>query len=378
MSQPVAATEAAPLLDYTLAFDPDPIQAGRPCTLRVTARAGNTPVYVRKTVLTLPIGTGATTLTASPSGIRRLAVTGGDHPHQGEGWRIAAPSGGSFTATPTLARGWLLAVTPLTFGLADIAVNTAPGTAELQIAEDSSLDGSSWQTRTTRLALPKFPANFFFADFRPDTMLVPNGGHAVLSWNGSPAVYTMTWQSHSGGRGGSAVVSDQNPWTSPALHDTTVFRLAASMLGGTAERVLTALVSVARPHLLVHDLTALDTVQMMGTSQPIEVGLGTTHSFTAPTDGILLGRVSANAGGRATGIKVTARAPGTVEYVNDFASDNSDTTKLPAETPFHLPIRRGAQVTAVCRHLDPPSVPESPEPYFSLVWIPDGDAIRTN
>ncbi|GAU67194.1 hypothetical protein SSP35_04_02770 [Streptomyces sp. NBRC 110611] len=38
--------------------------------------------------------------------------------------------------------------------------------------------------------------------------------------------------------------------------------------GGTAERVLTTLVSVAQPHLDVHDLTARETVRLMGNQPP--------------------------------------------------------------------------------------------------------------
>ncbi|MFF5213005.1 hypothetical protein [Streptosporangium sp. NPDC000396] len=382
-SQVIVPASAAgdTLLAYQLAIDPDPIQAGRTCGLRLTARGGDAPAYCRKIVISMPTGTGSGHLTNTPTGITIMPVRGGDHPDQGDGWsveRTSATGRVDFTATPSSAAGWLPGVTPLTLGLDDIAVNGAVGVAALQVSEESSLDGVTWQTRTTRLSLPKFPEDFVFKDFRPDHVLVLNGGHAVLSWRGSPATYTLTWGGESGGMGGSADVSGVDTWTSPPLHDTTAFRLAATLPGGTAERVLTTLVTVARPHLTVNDLSAKGSIRLMGANQPIEpLGLGSTHTFVADTDGTLIGRLAAVAGGSPAVIDVTVTAEdGSIEYKVSFASDNGDTGRLPTETPFHLPVRHGTTVTATCGYLQPPATPEPLDPFFALTWVPDGNAIR--
>ncbi|GAA0851385.1 hypothetical protein ACFQVD_00115 [Streptosporangium amethystogenes subsp. fukuiense] len=367
------------LLSYDLALDPDPPQTGRPCLLRLTVRAA-APAFCRKITLSLPTGTGAAHFTNAPAAITPRPVQGGEDADQGGGWRLTradAADAVTFTALPTRPRGWLLGVTPLTLELAGVTANTTPGTATLRIEEETSSDGLTWQTQTMELPLPKFPDGFFFGDLRPELLMVPNGGHAELTWRGSPAVYTLTWAGEHGGSGGQADVSDVTTWLSPPLHDTTAFRLAARLPGSTAERVLTTLVTVALPHLRTHDLTATGKVRLIGAGHSIEIGRERPHTFQSDTDGLLIGRVQAVAGATPAQMEVTALADGGgQEYRAVFTSDNADPSKIPAETPFDVPVRRGTAITITCRYTRPPDGPEPIEPFFSLLWLPYGSTNR--
>ncbi|MET7300424.1 hypothetical protein [Embleya sp. NPDC005575] len=355
------ASEA--LLAYTLTTDPDPIETGRPATLRLVARGGDTPAYCRRITLGVPTGTGAGALTDNPAAISPAPVQGGGHQDQGGGWTIAraTPAGrADFTATPTAARGWLAGVTPLTLELGTIAVNGALGGTALTVIEETSANGTDWATRTIELAVPKFPADFVFRHFAPDEIHVPNGDPVRLTWQGSPATYTMRW-----GRQGECDVSDAKEWVSPSLYDTTTFRLAATLPGSTAERVLTTTVTVFRPHLRVRDLSARRNVHMIGADQRLDPPQPDRPlRLRAGTDGILVGHVKAKAGAAPAAISVTTAAGTTVEYAQTFTSDNQDTSRVPAETPFHVPIRRGATVdiTAVGTDADD----------FGLTWLPLG------
>lgn len=349
---------AEPLLAYALTTDPDPIRVGAPATLRLVARGGMAPAYCRRISLGIPTGTGAGALTADPASIVTPPVQGGGHQDQGGGWTIArsTPSGSAvFTATPNAARGWLAGVTPLTLELGAVAVNAALGGTVLTVTEETSADGTNWVARTAELGVPKFPADFAFRYFAPSAIHVANGSCVRLTWQGSPAVYTMRW-----GLRGECDVSAVKEWDSPPLHDTTTFRLAATLPGGTAERVLTTTVTVFRPHLRVRDLAARRHVRMIGADQRLAPPRsGPALRLRAETDGILVGHVRAKAGAAPATIRV-----GTAEYAQIFTSDNRDTSRVPAETPFHVPIRRGALVEI--------GASGGADDDFGLTWLPMG------
>ncbi|MEV4442347.1 hypothetical protein AB0K09_25725 [Streptomyces sp. NPDC049577] len=352
------------LLSYALETDPDPFQAGGTATLRLTVRGGTRPAHCRQIVLALPTGAGPGELTAAPGSLT-VAVTGGESEEQGGGWTATAttpPGEAVFTLTPARGRGWLAGVTPLTVTLGQIRVNTATGTARLRITEETSADGTVWEPRGTDLALAKFPDGFVFGDLRPDRIHVKNGECVTLTWRGSPATYTMDWGRRP------VEVTTEGTWTSPPLHDTTVFRLAARLPGSTAERVLTTLVTVARPHLRVADLEAAGQVRMLGTGQRLGAPVpGTPVRYTAPTDGLLLGHVRARTGRPPATLRITVMADGTAVYGQQFASDNQDTSRLPSETPFHLPVGRGHTVVVTAAGAE--------DDDFGLTWMPYGTGL---
>ncbi|UKY48517.1 hypothetical protein [Streptomyces inhibens] len=351
-----------PLLAYTLTTTPDPIRIGAPATLRLVARGGAAPAYCRRITLGVPTGTGAGALTDNPAAITTAPVQGGGHQDQGGGWTIARstpPGRADFTAIPTAGRGWLAGVTPLTLELGAIAVNAALGGTALTVTEETSADGTDWATRTTELPVPKFSADFVFRYFAPDEIHVPNGDSVRLTWQGSPATYTMRW-----GRRGECDVGDTREWTSPPLHDTTTFRLTATQPGSTAERVLTTTVTVFRPHLRVRDLSARRNVRMIGADQRLDPPPPDRPlRLRAGTDGILVGHVKAKAGAAPAAISVTAGGT-TAEYAQTFTSDNRDTSRVPAETPFHVPVRRGATLDITTEG--------TADDDFGLTWLPLG------
>ncbi|MGC0419534.1 hypothetical protein [Embleya sp. AB8] len=354
---------AEPLLAYSLTTDPDPPRIGASATLRLVVRGGARPAYCRRITLSVPTGTGAAALTNNPAAIRDAPVQGGNHQDQGGGWTIArsTPSGrAEFTATPRAARGWLPGVTPLTLELGDIAVNAAIGGATLTVTEESSADGTTWATRSTSLPVPKFAAGFVFRGFAPDRIHVDNGESVRLTWEGSTASYVMRW-----GHLGVDDVSNVKEWVSPPLHDTTTFRLAAFVPGSGAEKVLTTTVTVFRPHLFVGDLRARRNVRLIGADQRLNpVPGGAALRLRAPTDGTLVGHVKAKVGAAPATVRVAAD-----EYVQVFTSDNRDASRVPAETPFHVPIRRGATVAI--------SATGTAADDFGLTWLPKGTGLLT-
>ncbi|MGK5631696.1 hypothetical protein [Streptomyces sp. URMC 123] len=360
MSGPLVPGDGT-LLSYALKTDPDPVQVGGTATLRLTVRGGPRPAHCRRIVLALPTGAGADELITAPGSLTAV-VTGGEAEEQGGGWTATAttpPGEAVFTLTPARGRGWLAGVTPLTVTLGQIRVNTATGTPRLRITEETSADGTAWETRGSELALAKFPEGFVFRDLRPDRVHVKNGETVTLTWDGSPATYTMDW-----GRGPAQVTTD-GTWTSPPLHDTTAFRLAARLPNSTAERVLTTLVTVARPHLRVTDLQSAGRVRMLGASLPVDAPApGTSARYTATTDGLLLGHVKARTGQAPASLRITVLADGATVYGQQFVSDNRDASRLPSETPFHLPVAHGRTVVVTAQGAEGDD--------FGLTWMPYG------
>jgi hypothetical protein len=352
------------LLSYALETDPDPFQVGGTATLRLTVRGGTRPAHCRQIALALPTGTGPGELITAPGSLT-AAVTGGEDEEQGGGWTAAAttpPGEAVFTLTPERGRGWLAGVTPLTVTLGRIQVNAAAGTARLRITEETSSDGTTWETHATDLGLAKFPEGFVFRDLRPDRLHVKNGESVTLTWRGSPATYTVDWGRRP------VEVTTEGTWTSPPLHKTTVFRLAARLPGSTAERVLTTLVTVARPHLRVTDLQAGGQVGMLGASHPLDAPVpGTPARYTATTDGLLLGHVRAHTGRPPASLRVTVLADGTAVYGQQFVSDNQDNSRLPSETPFHLPVAHGCTVVVTAQGAE--------DDDFGLTWMPYGSGL---
>ncbi|MEV5379394.1 hypothetical protein AB0L26_26000 [Streptomyces nondiastaticus] len=353
-----------PLLSYTLETDPDPFPVGGTATLRLTVRGGARPAYCRRIVVAVPTGAGAGELTTAPGSLVP-AVTGGEAADQGGGWHCAAttpPGEAVFTLTPRDGRGWLLGATPLTFTLGQIRVNAATGTSRLRVGEETSADGTEWANPEADLPLPKFPEGFVLRDFRAERPHVDNGDRVTLTWEGSPATYTMDW-----GRGPVEITED-GTWTSPPLHDTTVFRLAATLPGSTAERVLTTMVTVGRPHLRVTDLRAGGRVRKLGAGRRLAAPApGTPARYTAPTDGVLLGHVRARNGGDPASLRVMVLAEGAPVYGQQFVSDNQDRNRLPSETPFHLPVSQGCTVVVSAQGAEGDD--------FGLTWMPYGNGL---
>ncbi|MFF2924284.1 hypothetical protein ACFVTP_18060 [Streptomyces celluloflavus] len=243
------------LLGYAIEPDPEPLTVstakdpviGR---LDITLGPGNSgSAYCKSVTVRIPIGAGATALTENGAQLTS-AVVGAS------GW----------TARPGFADGtWQvfefvperppvqITERAVTLVVSQIEVNETVGEAGIEITEETSPTKESFTPKTTVASVMKFPAEFVFRNFRPTKVMVANGEHAVLRWDGSTdAAYTMFWA-----RNSSQDVSSVREWTTPEpLTTPTGFMLQATVTAGgqTLTHTLTTAVMVERPDLEIGHL----------------------------------------------------------------------------------------------------------------------------
>lgn len=213
----VTATDA-PLLTYALLPFPNPLAASGPAQLTlVVSNSTGQFVTVGTVALTLPVGTTAKTLTASPNGIGAYVP---------DTW-TATQNGGIFTLTPKTGEAAKIGPNGLSFVFSGITVNDEPGTCSIAITEQASAPGKPETTRTSAIPVAKFPATFALSDLTVTPPSVTSGGSAVLLWHGSPATYTLSYDPD--GNGSTPhVVGPSGPYTAPNLTaPVVVFTLTA-------------------------------------------------------------------------------------------------------------------------------------------------------
>ncbi|WP_049651025.1 hypothetical protein [Kitasatospora sp. MY 5-36] len=362
MSTYLASADA--LLSYVVEPEPDPLTvstdkdpvSGR---LDITVTRGEAgPAYCEKLTVRIRIGAGAEALTEKRSEIVS-SVLGGSDPGEG----------GSWTARPGFADGdWqVFEFTParppqftdwrLTLVVSQIEVNKTPGNADIQIIEKTSPTSSGYTDKTTPSTVAKFPAEFVFRNFRPEKVMVDNGEHATLKWDGSDAEYTMFWDRNS------RDVSSDRTWTTPdPLVAPTGFMLQAKVTtgGDTLIHTLTTVVMVEKPDLEVGNLNvygeaathgALATHGVLAVNGELELqGISSVfghHKYqlmahvqemeaVVPTDGILSIRTMGTTGGNANVslfVKYWPNVPG-----------DSRTFAVPNPTPVTLPLTKGSTI----------------------------------
>jgi hypothetical protein len=208
----------APLLTYALLPFPNPLLASGPAQLTLVVSNGTTQfITVASIAVTLPVGTTAKNLTASPTGIGTTVPSG---------WNASA-AGGVFTLTPATPEVAKVGPNGLSFIFTGIAVNDEPGTCTIGITEDASSPSKPRASRTSGIPVAKFPATFALSELSATPLSVVSGGSAVVLWNGSPATYVLSYDPDGNGTV-PHVVGPNGPYTAPNLTaPVVVFTLTA-------------------------------------------------------------------------------------------------------------------------------------------------------
>ncbi|MEY9930523.1 hypothetical protein ABH926_005170 [Catenulispora sp. GP43] len=278
---------ASSLLSFDVEPDPDPLTvstAAQPVIGRLDITVGvgaSGPVFCRKVTVRIRIGAGDSALTEN-RGQLTSGVIGAT------GWTARSGYADGDWQVFEFATDRPVNVTgrAVTLVISQIEVNKATGNADLKIIEESSPTNGSFTEKTTDDVVAKFPAEFFFRNFRPTSVMVGNSEPAELKWDGSAgAEYTMFW-----GRNRSEVVSGVREWETPeGLTEPTGFMLQAKVTvsGVTLTHTLTTVVMVERPDLEIGNLSVLGQVGLLKSRMLLPGELEAGINVIAPTDGIL-------------------------------------------------------------------------------------------
>lgn len=185
---------------WALQTSPDPLQA---CAAGATLTVIGTPAPGGWITVTLPIGTGASDLTAHPETLTATAPPGWEVDGRGGAWRFLS----------TRDAG------PAVFMFAGIQVNDQPGVCDVRVG-------------SLALPLAKFPPGFALSPLVATPLRVPSGGAAVLAWSGSPAEYELRRVSVQGE--GRQAVANAGSLLARGLqgHPGVFFTLVATLPGG--------------------------------------------------------------------------------------------------------------------------------------------------
>jgi hypothetical protein len=293
------------LLSYSVGTDPEPLQvsptngtSNGALTIVVSNPSTAQYIYVQSISFSFPEGSGAQALTNIDTGM----TTGASPSSQ---WQLAQTGVGTFTATPVSGNYVQMGTNGAVFEIFGIVINTTAGNVTLSIIEMSSTTTSGFTAKNGTSIIAKFPYGFFFSNLTPSAPSVNDGQSVVLTWEASDGpTYTMFYP------GGQADVTELRAWTSPALHNVTTFLLqAASQQGGqTVITSLTTTVIVQNGEVTLTSLNVTNNVQMVGAPQslpaPVSTGTPASQSYTAPTDGLVIGFVGANASASPTLLSV--------------------------------------------------------------------------
>jgi hypothetical protein len=220
--------DPAPLLQYMVGTDPNPLQASVKGALYVNISNPDPsrPIRLFSIAISFSIGAAAADLTATPNGIRTPAP---------RGWSARFDDGGVYRAKPDGTAGVDITSAGISLEILEIAVNGQVGTTVIDIDETASDATRPRLSRSTSATLGKFPARFRLSDLSVTPDPVVSGGAVVLGWLGSnmPGLvsYKLTWTS--GGSPQSRAVTFSGPETISGV-DTepqTAFKLIASVAG---------------------------------------------------------------------------------------------------------------------------------------------------
>ncbi|MYS78888.1 hypothetical protein [Embleya scabrispora] len=355
-------------LTLTLAPVPSVVNVSTPkkpqlLALELTVRGrAEAPVYLDRIDIAIPHGPGASELTTTAVASIKDGTDYETPPDQG--WSAEASLvGGIATVSFTNRRGVYadgdFAVTMILY---DFHVNEEVGTAEIVVDEwTSPKEDDETTRRTTRFPIDKWPADFTFANFRPDDATVRNGETVMLRWERSRGPkYTMYWD------GGSEDVTARSSWPSKKLYHTTGFMLVAVDGEGAGRRTyaLTTAVTVTEPNLLVGNLDVNGITQLQGPRQQFPLpASGTSQYYRAATDGTLVGYLSGRSGAPSSTLAATVYRAGANEYTMRFSSENPAATP-PRETPISVPVPQDAEVLLYFGGQSGDTL--------DLVWLPQG------
>jgi hypothetical protein len=255
------------LLDYQITTSPSPLQAspagGDPAVGEIDIVVSNgtdAPIYCNKITIALPVGDDAQDVVAAANtSVIHCAATPSDQ------WQLL-PAGSSdpgvFIATPLQTGYQELTTDGLFLQIYNIKVNGQVGTFELDLQESSGPDGNTFTNHDAAFLLPKFPYGFSFGDFTASSPQVANGSSVTLSWTGSEnATYTIL-----AGGASPVDVTNVRSWPSPPLHSDTTFILDAAVVVNnvTVHHYASVTVTVLDPDLVASTLSVLGASGLAG------------------------------------------------------------------------------------------------------------------
>ncbi|MGC0419535.1 hypothetical protein [Embleya sp. AB8] len=363
------SAEGDTVLGYTLTPVPRLVNVSTPqkpelLRLELTIKgSADTPVYLKRVDIALPHGTGETDLT--PTAVTSIKPIWDHETPPDQKWATEAKMvDGKAVVSFDSSRQpvWADGEFTVTLILWDFYVNETVGTADIVITEWTSPDEDSAPTsKTTNFSLDKWPAEFTFANFRPNKVTVANGEEVTLRWERSRGPqYTMYWE------GGSQRVDNLSSWPSGPLDHTVGFMLVAVDGSGPTRRTyaLTTAVTVTEPNLLVGNLDVNGITQLQGPRQEFPLpGSGNSQYYKAATDGMLVGYLSGRSGAPGSTLAATVYRAGNNEYTMRFTSENPASAP-PKETPISVPVPQDAEVLLYFGGQSGDTL--------DLVWLPQG------
>ncbi len=256
----VHATDDATLLSYAILPNPNPLQAGKEGASMVLVVSNQTRAFINceRIVVTIPVGTDASRLTADGTGIQSARPAG---------WSVRNDNG-ILTCTPTTAEAKRVGGAGLTFTFSAINVNGQVGVCTVGIDETAFFDGERGEERSAGIDLPKFPAQFTVGDLVVEPEVIRSGGSATLHWTGTSvpgATFTLSYQAADGGPVTRETVGSSGSYTAVNLTRTNVFFTLTVTAPSGSDRPL---IVTRRASVSVENLTLSFTVT------PPKVGVG--------------------------------------------------------------------------------------------------------
>jgi WD40 repeat protein len=321
------------LLQYGLASNPDILQASSNATLTLTVSNNNSqPVTCTSIAVTFNVGTNPKDLTSSPSTIATQPFAN---------WNVGV-EGGIFTLTPATLDAGLISNDGLSFVFANVAVNDQPGITTVRIDEVASSPARASGAAYTTFPLAKFPPQFTLGELNVQPAEVSYGGSALLSWQGSPATYTIAYDPDGTGLQ-TFPVGDVGPYSTLSLTNPVGvdFTLTASITVPGSDEPLTvpryAHVGISNPpptvasfHAVLNDrFTANETALLSWTTtgRGVQCQISGDASFLTPSGSLSVPAppgtpsttftlTASNATGQAqASLEVGWAAPPTARYV---------------------------------------------------------------
>jgi hypothetical protein len=199
------ATSAAPVLLYAITTDPFPLQASadlvNPYIATVTVMATNNsgaPVQLQGLQVTIPIGTGPTSLTNDAIDIGPVPPT--------PDWTaslITSAGQAQFTFAPTDPNANYIVVAnnaSVCFVFNAVQINAASGSALITVVEGSNNCTIGQNCPTVQLQINKFPNGWGQVAFWVNPPVIAAGGKSVLHWSGpEKGTYTIDYKTLLGG-----------------------------------------------------------------------------------------------------------------------------------------------------------------------------------
>jgi hypothetical protein len=287
------STSDNPVLQHAVQPDPEPAQQSEPLTLKVSLRNPHADtIGLTSLEVTLPLGATDTALCVDTQSI--TVDLGGDKQDWGY-TPISAP--GQVTYQLTNSDNAIVPGETVHLTLANIAVNSQPGTATITITEH--LTGHPGQPQG--YSIPKIPAGLQFGNLRPRQILTTPSTPAELTWTADhlptgTTVY-LDWATDAGPH--HLDVTERHNHSTTLVRDTA-FTLTATipptppkppslLAGRPIVARCTTVVTVAKPHLTAHDATVRRRARMLASAQIQDHPMvcGSAVSATADTDGLL-------------------------------------------------------------------------------------------